>query len=93
MKLLFEFNHQILKYYSLLNMNKSIRLKGSITVSFVKVGLILTLLSLVRANLSMNDGSADIELIPTTVSADSILPIKDLIRNDGATGFSAGDCF
>jgi hypothetical protein len=41
----------------------------------------------------MNDGNEDVELDPPTVSADAIVPIRDLIRNEGEDQFKSGDCF
>jgi hypothetical protein len=47
----------------------------------------------VRADLFMNDGSEDIEVVPVTVSAESVVPISGLNRNEEADSFSVGDCF
>ena len=46
-----------------------------------------------KAYLSLNDGNTNLELDPSTVSADSVMPITDLLRNDGDDSFSSGDCF
>ena len=45
------------------------------------------------AYLSLSDGNTNLELNPSTVSADSVMPITDLLRNDGDDSFSSGDCF